>query len=1767
MVEILGPLSARPPTPPRTASRIDENNPAESPLVQTPGGSPFSTVGSGAPPSSRSKRVNFSPWTNFIKPPTSTNPSKSASDLKSLPPSNERRPSKSILKATQSPIAVWSPNVDTFTAESLAMLLESVIQQLAGESISSRLDAYMQFFGALRTYEGLPMGQDIAEKLSLITDFIQRDVSRDLVNGGPLDTNLANQALKLSAAFVWHGDISTQLPEEFKIFLVDHSIICLQEAKVPKSVLTHYMSILSTQNFGPKIMTTARVTRLLSVLQDVTKQVTGNAIVSHRLSIYQRLLTQAKSTFVSQSALWMEHLISGLLNHLKDTRLKAISLGFQTSTAAGPNPVLSKTIRDLFDRPLENDRKLITEIRERMSRMMASTESGAHVPQVWSIIILLLRSKRWNLGQWEHFKEWVLVLQKCFNCSEPAIKAQAILGWNRFVFAINPNESTSPSLLKMLGKPILSQFERKKSDKSGSSPTHLALGSYYNLLYYAFRPSAPFQHLDVVWEEYVATPSNIFSSAPALSDCVFRVLANLLWSSQAKLWTENRNNDPTRLEAEELPSIDSRWVRSRIPSVFKVFEALLKSSVWNPTVEKSNVALAWNSLSSALSFASSKEITPSGESMQAVASALGLLSRLCLAGPSSLNATGDNCADIFFERFRFLSKTVIISLGSIPFTEKLVLRTADNTFQTVNTPSNRHPHMDINLDSPALHLLRALGSITWTTTPTPSFTNLVASTIEASCNGRISRGSRLELLQQCADLCTGDMESLPRTPQLSEVVWKATAQATADALRSFPSESARERDGSVFRDYENVIKILSSGLGFPTAFLEWSRLLESFVRVVRTEKGNRALATMIVEPMAECLMRLPAYDTLLPSTSLFGHSLSIPFFLGSEFGSESDNAQPADPSLFPHKFLGSIGRTLRGAYDDFDASETHALADFIESLTSFLGSGVPSFRCQVLETLQPPLGLWLKDDVCKVDADHNVDSRVLTACRALSSAILNILQTSVSHDLSSLQRFEVIMCAGLESSHISSIKRFVELWGTTFGSHSSLAYADTVVQALQKAESKLQGPALPLQSDVQDTDMLPPGSQEQLHRPVNELSGSSVEISQAANLNSSPVVKAKGSTVLELPVQPNEPQLPTTLQLEGHEAQSAEKIPRNSSRSKRREVFKMIDSIQSSSPANSPRGLGFHTPPHLRKLQSLEPGVPLTPTLVPAENEEQFFGSSPTPGTRDPTPAANSNVPPLTSHDITRPEADPPSSPPEIHSRSPSPRKRSKRSRSERRRSAKARRALAGDVGQQEPVSSPAISEHAEANAETPRAGTDKQAQQSANTSFPADERPPSRSLRSVSGKDAAANPEPSTQTAAAEMSGNQLVQTPRSSSKSKKKKKKNVSKSAAQMNQQPTENVQLAPVNAVPEYHVDSSSEDLETQIASQLEQDLELAVDMDDRTYRSKPIGFPPPETVTKKRKREEDEARSASTKDRRRSTRLSSTKDLALAATDTQESEAVQLQASAVSDLAQDTSSAKSSSVAPRRLTRSSQHKENESTLGDSMPQAQDTDSAQEPPKDSEASRPPSKRLRKSSRLDAPSAPVSAEEDPGESKSSCDTRSRKGRSRKSARQNETALSQPEEPPSQAELPATQDGDLDVVPESIIAEEKPAELNVPLISTEEATDSQMTDIAPSNEADSVNPDIQMDMDYTDMDKQPDGEVANHVPSVATMATQTEGPAPPEPTADRSEAGITQSLQKLLGDMKDATLGPSALREVDDLLFNIRVAAHDASRRHNTSA
>lgn len=990
MVEVLGAFPARPPTPPRASSNVlidGDGNRAQSRLsvLRTPGDSPLSTNGlTNLPSGGQLKKVNFSPFPPYvIKPPTfhaTSTPNSAAKDLSHF---SAGKPFKSILKATTTTSHLESPDEEPQTSESFAMLLESVTQQLAGESLSSRVDAYIHLLGALKAYDGVPEQEALLSKLGLLCQFIQRDVNRDLEKGEVVEQNLTTNALKLGILFIWSAPLLTQLPDDFKIFIVDQSLNALQDGKLPKSVLNHYVHVLSTQNFPPKIMTNSRLTRILVVLSDVTDRVSGNGIVSQRLSVYQRLLSQSKTVMASEPGLWIENLISGMLHPIKDTRSKAISLGMQAAATLGPNLDVSNTILATFEKELSQGRRLVSEICERMSRMMSSIESGMHVPQIWSILVLLMRSRRFNIEQWRHFKEWTLILQKCFNCSEPAIKAQATVGWNRFVYAINPSESTSSSMMKMLSKPIISGIERRKNEKPEAPISALMLSSYYNLLYYGFRPASSYKHFDYVWDEWVEQPFvNVFGTSQQPSEFACRVLSCLLWSSQPRLWNENKVNEVTKFEPEHLVPLDSRWTRSRIAPILKAFDILFKSSSWERgTNVEPWIATAWISLSSALADASSKEIKPSAELMHAIASVLGFFQRLWHGAPASLNG---NTSGEFMERFSFLSTTIIATIGTSPFTEKVLLKTAQETFLTATTPTHRRSHVDTDLDTPFAHLLRIVSSNNEFPESSDSYSKLIDSVLECGSKGRQSRGSRLEFLEKCNEVCQLETELQSSGPILCRrYLWEAVAKLTMKCLNSHPLETKRDRDGTVSRDYDNVIKILSRGLQIPDAHMAWGSLLDAFVRSVRTERGERGIATLIVEPLSENLRHLGPDQVCLPLKAVINQALSLPYYQQTKlrsppFGLNHGSSAP-DQVLFPIKLLELVDKVLSEFYQHSKHTQYPEIAEVVESLTSLLGSGVLQFRSAVLDKLQGPLALWLSDSARHLTLEDGADSRLLTA--------------------------------------------------------------------------------------------------------------------------------------------------------------------------------------------------------------------------------------------------------------------------------------------------------------------------------------------------------------------------------------------------------------------------------------------------------------------------------------------------------------------------------------------------------------------------------------------------------------------------------------------------------------------------------------------------------------------------------------------------------------------------------------------------------------------
>lgn len=996
MVDTLSALATRPPTPPRTSSRLEPpgqagNRPGSTDILPgTPDESPSSSQVefTGSQQRTGSKRVDFSPWKDYIKPLSfSKSNLHSKSPLKILRPSNECKPTKSILKTSAAPLPQsLSDPLRPNEPENLVTMWESAVQQLSGESRDSRLDAYKHLFNALKAYNGLLDDNGIAEKIRLITHYIQRDIRQESGEYETLDINLVTYALKLLTVLVWNPQLATHLPDDVRSFVIDRATSALQEPKTPKSIISHYMHLLSTQTFQQKIMTGNRASKLLTNLQNITVNVNGNAVIAQRLMIYQRLLTQCKSSMATHANMWVQHLLTGLFHHIKDTRTKAVAFGLHAATTFGPNASISNAVRTTLSTPMEDGRKYLSEMIEDMMRMISSREKGVHVPQIWSIIILLLRTRKSPVEQWEHFKDLLLVIQKCFNCSDSTIKTQAILAWNRFVYAVSPSESTGQSMVRMLSKPILSQIERRKIEKLGTQPNSTALSSYCNLLYYAFRPSASHEQLDLFWKEYVLPPfSTVFNFGPTINDRASQILSSLLWNPQLKVWSENRANDATKLEPDELPVLDCKWVRSRVSTVLQVFESLFETSMWREDdLDASNIALAWIGFSKALGEASSKEIKPSTESMHAIANILDMFQRLWKRGPAALNVGPDCGNDAFLDRFRFLSKTIVSSLGPIPFTENLLLKSSSKgAFQTTNTPTHRRPRSEGNCKTPILHFLQLISTLPTGVRPGPAYRLLISEILEICSHARSTRGSRLELFRQFTELhlhnASNDLDSNAHS---ARYVWEVTADLVEKSLITSSPDTTKDRGNALSRDHVNlVVKILESGIRFgESSFSEWSRLTDAFVAVVQSER-KEDFADTIIEPLSESLLNQNVTAVVRPTQVL----LKLAVQPGSQTkGSHS----PCPPKFYPYigqqvdhsqigygKLMNLTEKALKGAYQQYEDFHPSTLSSFIEAVDYSLSNCPPDFRPSALERLQSGISLWLADRDHHISAAADVEDR------------------------------------------------------------------------------------------------------------------------------------------------------------------------------------------------------------------------------------------------------------------------------------------------------------------------------------------------------------------------------------------------------------------------------------------------------------------------------------------------------------------------------------------------------------------------------------------------------------------------------------------------------------------------------------------------------------------------------------------------------------------------------------------------------------------------
>lgn len=649
---LLSSLPHRPPTPPKeltegiddALSFLDVNsvigeyrhplsvvpNP---PLETPPRTSPSSSAENTDTPK-RKKRVSFTPCllhkrrtsAGFVFEPST--PKRSARAVRSILKPHERKTSPASSNGNSSVDA--SPRKEI--TKTFAEMLESVVQQLAGKDHYSRLDAYTTVLGALRACEAVPDPEALKIKLSLLCQFIRRDVLSCSDTSDVQASNLAAQALRLLGALLLKPGVEAELETDFCAWFIDRTISTLKDGDKPKSVVLQHMLVFTEQKFGSKVMTTDRVEQILDTLDNIHERVKGSSVLKLRLQMYNQLLEHSRSVMVLKTATWLPLVFQSMLANIKEIREQAIYVGFQASLALGDSPVASTALLNMLSGASDGRGLSAGQIAAKLYAMLDTKDANTsvYVPQIWSTVILFLRSRKREVEQWTCFKQWLQVIQRCFNSSDPKVRVQANLAWNRLIYSVDVNEVTGPSMIKMLKQPIFSQLQRTSADKQARKMKHSALSSYYCLLYYALRPSASTTQLKLYWEEYVAQIlDKTAKQSPDDFAAACNILSSLLDTTKSQQWRQERVVDfaAGNLSVDELPTLSPTWVRKNIKTILELMEPWLIPM--GPLADhKKAVMSMWTNLMSSIVEAGRKEIKPSVEYKEAIAQIMNMFHRL-----------------------------------------------------------------------------------------------------------------------------------------------------------------------------------------------------------------------------------------------------------------------------------------------------------------------------------------------------------------------------------------------------------------------------------------------------------------------------------------------------------------------------------------------------------------------------------------------------------------------------------------------------------------------------------------------------------------------------------------------------------------------------------------------------------------------------------------------------------------------------------------------------------------------------------------------------------------------------------------------------------------------------------------------------------------------------------------------------------------------------------------------------------------------------------
>ncbi|KAK0274735.1 hypothetical protein LTR35_011518 [Friedmanniomyces endolithicus] len=1112
-------LPTRPPTPPRDTTTAVEDaltfptygHDADADLKQKARGEdsntglwPHSPPGSQDPAGTTStgKRVGFTPNPTYHHIAcTGHIGSPSAQLRKRRSSAKYSKPLRSILKqATQPPLLTpddLEARLHYFSPHepgSFARMLNSAITQLAGSSVPARLDAYLALNGALRTYDSIPDNDALIVKMSLLMQFLTRDMAWKN-NHGTLDTNIVTQAIKLTSTIMSDRRLAAALDDDFRSFVIDRSIAVIEHAVMPKAIVKNHMMLLAQQRFSAKAMTPGLADRTITALATVEDRCSGNTVIGTRLVTYQRLLEQAPAVMLHRMRDWFDQVLHGMLSSIKDIRIRAIETCTVAGLTLGNQPHASRTLLDILQIEVDDGTTFGDYLDLRLMQMVASkdAETGACVPEIWSAVVLFFRNKRFPIERWPKFKAWLKLIQRCLNASDLTIKHHAHLAWNKLIFVVMPDASTPRILLDMLKIPVTSGLDRRANDDHTKQARQFALNTYLHLLHYALRPGLSHEELDVAWDVFV---DPVLSGLVKMNSYGCQLASDVLrglCSTSPGIWNVNAANEPQAKQPEQLPRLDPRWVRSRFKKILKPMQTILATATSTPEGANPAYGAAWRTLMQSLADAGIQEVKTSNDLKEALALVYDLCRVLWHDRPESTTGT---TVEIFTERYTSILSAAVGCIGAGPFAEEFLTWHGDDKLQVASTPSHRHSKHHSTPRSPFVLLFGLLYHPPTWLQQLESLTLPASRLLALQTSSRPSPSPRIELLAKSAQIWSTGYAS-DAEPLVAARLWQCLAEEAKTIFETPGTIDDNNESQSLGLDLRHASTILNQGLKHAsTSDQAQNTLLEMYSTMISTARRGASIGGTIVtvtELFAKTIHENATSTSLRVRLGLTSYMLSTAAWPRSAQDLDQARKSLWGVGLGPHKTLTFdpydhlyrlLVDGLRDSYDELDDSEAVSVttaSGLLRAGLSFLKACPLSLLAVALRKTQGGFVPWVADGGRKTGGSQVV----LDMVNSSWTDLVRLMEDLPHQDIVLLNALEPMLVAGFSSPHKSIVNDTVLFWNAILGVNDALDYPQQLAKVLRAraAETEVIMFGFP-EDQSEDDEMVLPAFYETQVKPL-----------------------------------------------------------------------------------------------------------------------------------------------------------------------------------------------------------------------------------------------------------------------------------------------------------------------------------------------------------------------------------------------------------------------------------------------------------------------------------------------------------------------------------------------------------------------------------------------------------------------------------------------------------------------------------------------------------